>query len=192
MNQVDVNMARNSWSDAYECLQRAGQNDLSSNYSMHEILASEECNYFDPDTISPLEKLFMWNELVWEFVLDPAEASAKGNLPLNTYDLLQDKDWFVTSEQIIEGGKITVPGNLATVADKAVKTYIPDYETTALLDFKATNIEWVEWDPTDSDTGVTVTTQTQTLKANKVRINLESNVVCKPQSLIFGVIFFRH
>ena len=134
VDSVVVNDARMSWNDAYECLQEAG-NDGNTD-SMNDVLQS--CSpSFDIATVSPLEKLFAWYELAWEFVVSKNldDLSAKGNVPLWTYYLMQDKDWFVTSEQTND-----VPGNLATVADRVVKDLIGVGNTQ--LNTKVTNIDW--------------------------------------------------
>ena len=127
--------------------------------------------------MTALEELLMWYELAWEFVADPEFATAAGNVPMYTYYLMQDKDWFVTSEQKLNAdGSIDVPGNLATVACVA-KTYISNYTGNAQLNTKVVGIDWndtktcvnVELNETGSS-GTTTKVNT-----SKVRLNLESD-----------------
>ena len=131
------NSARNNWNDAYECLQtqanQAYLDYISSGFgnivtsSMQSILDSPACSW-NP---TPLEKNFEWYEVNWEFLLDPDQMAGFGNVPLWTYYLMQDKDYFVTS-----------PRNLGDVAAKTVEAYVPNYPDRAVLDTKITEIDW--------------------------------------------------
>jgi hypothetical protein len=167
MPQKKVSNARTAWANAYECLQREGRDDTRS---MADVLRTD-CGW-NPAARSPLENLFSFYELDWEFVLDPEFASAKGNLPMWTYYLMQGKDWFVSSEgKYHADGSIDVPPNLATVADKAVKAYITNYGQITERTMLNTEIDKVIWgDGTDDCVEVQYAGGSESVIAKKVRI----------------------
>ena len=95
----EVNMARNEWGAAYECIQSVAYlrdidgNLLNEDLDIKEIM-TDKCGW-DFDNLTPLQRAFEWYDLEWEWTLEPDMLGARRNLPVWTYLLLQDKDWMV-------------------------------------------------------------------------------------------------
>ena len=194
-NAKTINTARNNWNDAYECLQKEGnrllQTDDDSGKSMKDIL--ETCPTYHNDGAGKkggsderrIQRLLEWVELDWEFVLGTDKASAKGNVPLWTYYLMQDKDWFVTAEgTYYPNGSIDVPPNLAKVADRTVKEFIPNYNNVAVRGQKISEIVWNSnkncVDVSFVDTAAQATTAKKTLVTFSVGALVEQSQQTSP------------
>jgi glycine/D-amino acid oxidase-like deaminating enzyme len=124
----DLNSARRKWSEAYTCLQEEALAGFVG--SMRDALEGT-CDWHVNTDEGDLLNILEWYDLDYEYTVTAENMSPFGNLPLYAYDEFTGQDWFVST-----------PNNGADIADKVVKTFIKDYETTAQLNTSVTEIDW--------------------------------------------------
>ena len=136
LRQRDVNQARSNWADGFSCLQDEGnaQNDLDMEFVLHN-----DCDgwgYSSDLQLEILERIFTWYDIILELCLELEDMATYGNLPFLNFVLLQDVDWFVTSGNYDPSES----PNLARIADRVVKDYIPPGKT--VLNQEIVAIDW--------------------------------------------------
>lgn len=144
-----VNEAKNAWITAFECLQKCANenyaNTLRREFSMKDML-NGTATFCDPvcdwdpngsDLDDRLKRIFQWYELQYEFLTSIEKTSPYGNVPLWTYYLMQDTDFFITTPDDSSCG-----ANSADIACRLVDAYIDPLRSVTKLGKKVTNIDW--------------------------------------------------